>query len=382
MPKRRQRTTIKQRPRIPLVTFQPRARHGFQHGVNLLAEAIRPTLGPIPRAVGIEPVGPGDKRPELLDDGGTIARRVLQVRGRDANMGAMFLRHVLWRQHERAGDGTATTAVLFQSVYNQGATYLAAGGDAMRLRPFLERGLRVILDALDAQATPLGGREQIAQIANALCQDEELALVLAEVLDAVSEHGGVDVRSGRSGAIERQYVLGSYYKGKPLSEWTLADQPNRRVELEEPAVLVSDLSLTDPAELAPLLRLVDQEQIGQLLLLCREVSEPVTAALLAAGRALQPCRIVAVKAPDAVTGQAAMLNDIAVLTGGRTLLGAAGDSLRRIKPADLGRARRAWADEEFFGVISGKGDARAVRAHVAALRAAYASAEDPGVPGK
>jgi chaperonin GroEL len=382
MPKRRPRTTIKQRPRIPLVTFQPQARQGFQHGINLLAGAIRPTLGPIPRAVGIEPVAPGDKRPELLDDGGTIARRVLQVHGRDANTGAMFLRHVLWRQRERAGDGTATTAVLFQSVYNQGAKYLAAGGDAMRLRTFLERGLRVILDALDAQATQLGGREQIAQIAHALCQDDELAAMLAEILDAVSEHGGVDVRSGHGGALERQYVLGSYYKGKPLSEWTLADQPARRVELEEPAVLVSDLSLTEPGELVPLLRLLDHERITNLLLLCREVSEPVTAALLAAGRAPQPCRIVAVKAPDAVTGQAAMLDDIAVLTGGRALLSVAGDSLRRIKAADLGRARRAWADEEFFGVISGKGDPRAVRAHVAALRAAFANAEDPGVRAK
>ncbi|MFO7167855.1 MAG: chaperonin GroEL [Chloroflexota bacterium] len=382
MRRKRPDTTFKQRPRTPYVTFQPRAYQGFQRGINLLANAVRPTLGPVPRIVAIEPVAPGDKRPELLDDGGVIARRVLQVHDRDADMGAMFLRHVLWRQHERASDGTATTAVVFQSIYNQGIKYIVAGGNAMRLRGHLERALPAVLDELQAQARPLHGQEQIAQIAEVLCQDSALAALIAEILDTVSEHGAVDVRSGRSRELERQYVLGSYFRGKPLSEWMLADQPSRRVELQEAAVLVSDLNLHDPAEVVPLLRLVDQAGVQSLMVIARQVSEQVIAALLAAGRAERPCRIIAVKAPDAVTGQAAMLDDIAVLTGGRALLRVAGDSLRKLRLEDLGRARRVWSDDEYFGVIGGKGEPRAIRAHVASLRAAYERAEDPDVRRK
>src|SRR5262245_6653537 len=338
---------------------------------------MRPTLGPLPRIVAVEPVGPRDKRPELLDIGGLIASRFLQIRDRDADTGAMFLRHVLWRQCERAGDGTATTAVLFQSIYNQGIKYIAAGGNATRLRKHLECGLHVILEQIDSLARSLDGREQIAQLAEVLCHDHDLALLIAEILDRVSEHGAVEVRSGRGRGLERQYVLGSYFNGKPLSEWMLAEQPNRRIELQDAAVLVSDLNLNDPAELVPLLHVIDAANVQDLMIVAREASEQTIGALLAAGRGVRACRIIAVKAPDAVTGQAAMLDDLAVLTGARVLLRAAGDSLLKIKPQDLGYARRAWSDEEFFGVISGKGEPRTIRTHVANLRAAYAHAEQP-----
>ncbi|HMP42343.1 MAG TPA: hypothetical protein PKA05_18340, partial [Roseiflexaceae bacterium] len=345
------RSTFKQKPRTPSVTFQPRAYAGFQRGINQLVNAIRPTLGPLPRAVGVEPVGPVDKRPELLDSGGVIVRRMLQLADRDADVGAMFLRHVLWRLHERVGDGTATAAVLFQSIYNQGVTYIAAGGNAMRLRRFLEQGMHEMLAACRAQAQLLTTPAQYAQLALALCHDEPLAEFLAEIVDTVSEYGAVDIRSGRGRDLERQYVIGSYYNGKPLSEWILAHEPNRRIELEHAALLVSDLELQETADLVPLLRLLDRAGVGNLLLLARQVSEACMSVLLAQADAPQPRRILAVHAPDAVTGHPAMLDDIACLSGARVVLRAAGDTLRTLQPADLGHARRIWADAEYFGLI-------------------------------
>ena len=172
-------------------------------------------------------------------------------------------------------------------------------------------------------------------------------------------------------------MIGSYYKGKPLSEWMLAEQPDRRLELHDAAILVTDLNLEEPSDLVPLLHMIDSQQITSLLIMAREVSAPVTAALLAVRQAPQPCQIAVVKAPDAVTGQTAMLDDLAVLTGGRRFLRAAGDSLLSMRPGDLGQARRAWADEEFFGIVSGKGSPGAIRAHVAQLRAALEHAKDP-----
>src|SRR6476620_8757931 len=107
MRRKRRTSTFKQAPNIPYVTFQPQAYQGVQRGINMIADVVRPTLGPVPRIVAVEPIEPGhNKRPELLDNGGLIARRILQLPDRDADMGAMFLRNVLWRQHERAGDGT------------------------------------------------------------------------------------------------------------------------------------------------------------------------------------------------------------------------------------------------------------------------------------
>jgi chaperonin GroEL len=377
MKRKRPTSTFKQKPLTPSVTFQPQTYQGFQRGINLLADAMRPTLGPVPRVVAVEPVGPGDKRPELLDDAGLIARRMLQLPGRDADTGAMFLRHVIWRQHERVGDGTATTAVLFQQIYNRGVTYIQAGGNAMHLRQHLERGLRVAVSHLRAMATPLCGRRQIAHMAMGICHDQPLSEMLAEIFDLVSEHGAIEVRSGRGMGLERQYVIGTYYKGKPLSEWMLADRPDRRVELHDAAVLVTDLNLEEPAELVPLLHAIDAEQISGLLITAREVSAPAMAALLAARQAPQPCQVVVVKAPDAVTGQDAMLDDLALITGGRRFLRVTGDSLLTLRPGDLGRARRAWADEEFFGIVSGRGSAPAMRTHVAQLRAALENSEDP-----
>lgn len=383
MNRRRDKSTFKQKPRTPYVTFQPKSHAGVQRGINILANAVRPTLGPVPRIVAVEPVVPsGAKLPELLDNAGLVARRFLSLPDRDADVGAMFLRHVLWRQHERVGDGTATTAVLFQSIYNQGLKYLASGGSAMRLRRFMEQALAVILDEHQQQTIALHGREQIAQIARALCYDDQMADLLGEIFDIVGEHGAVEVRSGRTQAMERQYVTGSYYSGKLFSEHMVSDAIRMRAELEEPAILVTDLPINDASDLVPLLHLIDAEGIDSLMILAKEVSDQAIATMLAAARAPRPRKIIAVKAPDATNGQTAMLDDIAVLTGARPFLRAAQDSLRKVRAEDLGRARRAWGDNEFFGFISPKGSPRAVRTLVGTLRAAFAHADDPEVRNK
>ncbi len=361
------------------MTRQPHTYRGFQRGVNLLAAAIRPTLGPLPRITAVEPVGPRPHLPELLDSGGLIARRFLQLRERDADVGAMFLRQVLWRLHERVGDGTATAAVLFQSLYGQGIRHVVAGGDAMRLRRALEHGMALVLDALQAQARPLASQADIAQLALGLCHDPPLADALADILETVGQHGPVDIRTGRSQGIERQYIVGSWYRSRPLSEWQLAGALARRIEVITPAIIVSDLDLDDPDDLLPLLRLAEREQIGSLLLLARQASSASLGVLSAAGQRATPCRVPAVKAPDALTGQDAMLDDLALLTGARVLRRAAGDSLRRIRAGDLGHARRAWSDDEYIGIIGGRGPAAAVRTHLSRLRDAHGRAEQADV---
>ena len=129
------------------MVFQPATYQGLQRGINQMSEAVRPTLGPRPRMVAIDRIL-DDKMPEMLDNGGIIVRRIIQLADRDEDVGAMLVRDVLWTLHEQVGDGTATAAVLLQSVFNGGVRYLASGGDATRLKHHLEQGMRLILDEL------------------------------------------------------------------------------------------------------------------------------------------------------------------------------------------------------------------------------------------
>ena len=147
------------------LVFQPDASLSLQRGINLIVDAIRPTLGPIPRTVAVSQALE-NKPPELLDKGGLIARRISDLPDPDADMGAMLLRQMLWQLYEDCGDGTATAAVMFQSIYNDGLKYIAAGGDAMRLRHHLGESLDVVLLSLDEMTKPVAGKEQLAQLAD------------------------------------------------------------------------------------------------------------------------------------------------------------------------------------------------------------------------
>ncbi len=346
----------------------------MQRGIDRLVNAIRPTLGPIHRNVLIEKeskVG----RPELLDNGATIARRIIQLSDRDEDMGAMYLRQVLWSLHEKAGDGTATAAVLFQTIYNEGLRYLVAGGNAMRLRSVLEEAGKIIQDELGKQVIYLHGKDRFARLAETICYDPPLAKMLGEIFDIIGEYGQLDIRSGRSRELEREYVEGMYWDGGILSRAMLPARLPGRVQLENPYILCTDLEIKEAQELVPVLEIAVQAGLKSLLLVAATLSERALAMLLTNRAKIQ---VVAVKAPalDAVTRSEA-LNDLALLTGGRVFFQAAGDSLNSMSLADLGQARRAWADTDHFGIVGGKGDPRRLREHIAQLRSGFAKIREP-----
>ena len=145
---------------VPEVVFQPRTYRGMQRGINTIVAAIRPTLGPQPRSVALQRAA-FKETPELLDNAAVIARRIIELPDGDANAGAMLLRGMLWSLYERVGDGTATAAVLYQSIFNQGLKYIVAGGNAMILRQHLEAGLELVLQALEAQTVPVSGQASL-----------------------------------------------------------------------------------------------------------------------------------------------------------------------------------------------------------------------------
>jgi chaperonin GroEL len=279
------------------------------------------------------------------------------------------------RVQEQVGDGTATTAVLLQAIYDGGVRYLASGGNAMMLRRCLEAGRDLILAELEKQVTYPEGKERLQEIAEAICYDPVLAKMLGEIFDIIGEYGQLDIRSSRGRTMEREYVEGMYWKNGVYMREMLADSLKLRTEMENTAILISDLEIHDAEQLVPLIALAKAADYGSLLVIAQELSSGARALLLANSTA--KFQIVAVKTPGQTPEErGAALVDMVKLTGGNPYLSAMGHkTLEGIQSADLGRARSAWATTKSFGIVGGKGDPRALRAHIAGLRAAYKAAE-------
>lgn len=359
---------------VPRVVFAPELSYGMLRGINKLVAAIRPTLGPLPRIVAIQRIPP-EKPPELLDNGAIIARRIIDLPDEDENAGAMLLRGMLWRLHEETGDGTASAALLFQAIYAQGLTYLAAGGNPMLLRAALAKGRDVILAELDRQSSPATDQRQITGIAHSLCYDRELARLLGEIMETIGEHGVLDIRTGRRRESEREFIAGSFWSGGLFSREAIPIGGKRKLELENAALVLTDLEVEDPQHLLPVLQAALQASVRTLVLIGRKFSEKVMG-LIAQSQKSTQLTIHAAHTPGLNTDdQLAGLEDLACLCGGRRFLTITGASLLTFRPEDFGYARQMWLDANFLGIVRGQGDPKALRAHLARLRRAVQGAE-------
>jgi len=356
--------------RTPGVVFQPRTHQGMQRGIDKLVAAIQPTLGPLHGVIAIEKeskVG----RPELLDNGAIIARRIIQLENRDEDMGAMYLRQMLAALHESVGDGSATAAVIFSTIYKMGLRYIMSGGDAMHLREHLEKAAVLLIKELEPHSVMLEGKEALTRLAETICYDPEIAKLLGEIFDVIGEYGRLDVQIGKGRGLEREYVEGMYWNGAIFSRHMISDPNLGRAQLEDAVILISDLEITDPQSMIHVLDTAVNANIKSLFLVASTISDQVLALLLTK-KNQEKILVVAAKVPGLnINDQRENLEDLAFLTGGRIFLKAAGDSLLTISRSDFGFARRAWADHQYFGVSGGKGDPRRLRQHIAELRIAY-----------
>ena len=360
----------------PGVVFQPSTYQGLQKGIDQLIKAIKPTLGPRPKTVVLERAF-RDKMPEFLDDGGMIARRIIQIQNRDADVGAMFLRQVLWNVREYVGDGTATTAVLFGSIFQQGLHYITAGGNAMQLQHYLEIGLRVILSELDTMSRQIIGKQNLTHIARTICYDPELAGILGEIMDNVGEYGGVDLGTNYSRGFRKEYIEGSFWPNSIIGSNYTNEPGSTQKILNEPAILISDLDVEDPQILIPLVESCIRAGERKLVLIAANYSESAIGLINAVNKDPEKFQLLAVTTPGmASNDQAYHMEDIAVLTSGVPRIKAAGDSLEYIKTDHLGHARQAFANKEYFGIIHGKGDPITRRSHISHLKKAYSNSKD------
>ncbi len=324
------------------VTKQPQSYRHLLRGVDKLVKAIQPTLGPLPRLVAVTSVQ-SDRSPELIDDGGVIARRIIQLPDRDEDIGAMYVRHLLWRMREDCGDGTATTAVMFNEVLQQGVRYIVNGGNAMPLRGYLEKAARLVYDELAKMSRPVEGKPMLVHMAESICYDPAMAAMLGEIFETIGEYGHFELRSGNSRGLAYEYTEGAYWEGMLHSKAMINDLAENRAHLEDAAVLVTDFVIDDLHHLVRMITEAKKAGKTALMLVCSTISEACIGFLtMESTRAVLP--VFAVNAPYSRQDyQMAAIEDIGVLTGAIPMTRQAGETL------EFGPRRKFWAGAQCVG---------------------------------
>ena len=344
-----------------------------------MVDAVRPTFGPIHGTVMVERF---DRRmpPELLDEGGVIARRIVEIIDRNEDVGAMMVRHLMWRMQERYGDASVTAALIYQSIFDQGVRFILNGGNAMLLRGFLDKGAQLVMEALAKETIPISSRDQFACLGRTLCPDEEIATKLGDIFMHIGQNGQVEIKPGRGRESSVELINGMVWKGDFFVRSMIMDTLKNRSELENCAVLVSNLIIEDPYELAEWLARINKEGITRLLLLAKDISPDCLSVLEASRRSPDQFNVIAVKLWE--TTERWELQDLSILTGGWMFAREAGYSLGSINPEQLGRARQVWVERSQFGVIDGGGSIEIIKRHSLQMLTAVDRARDEHVKRK
>lgn len=338
-----------------------------------MARLISPTLGPLARTVMVAPIT--SKSPEVLDDGGLIARRIIQLVDRNDDVGAMFLRRILWEVYEQTGDGVATACVVFKAAFDDGLRCLAAGVDAEQLRDGLHHGLEIILGELNRLTQPVASDAMLRHVAQTACPDAELASAISDLLSVSGMYGHIEVRETPGTGNMADFIDGAFWKSPVHALSMLANSPHQRVDIERCLIFGSDVAIEDDTTLRSMIHFSKQSGAGGLIIVAKSVAESCVHTMLT--KSDTDFRIVSVQTPDLTQDiHLSPLRDLEALAGGRAFHEAAGDSLRSVRIEDLGRARYVWADRAYFGIVRAGGDPSALRDHLRELKTICSRADD------
>jgi chaperonin GroEL len=353
----------------------PRALAALLRGMDRMTSLLRPTLGPTPRTVAIDRLV-GSDPPEILDSAGIIARRTLQLPDPFEDMGAMLIRHLAWRVFEREGDGAATAAVLTQSLVHAGVRYLAAGGNPVLVRRGMERGLAVAVDALRRQARTIDGPSEIAGVVAGSLGNPALAAMIGEVVDAVGPDGAILVEDAQGTATVHEYIDGVRWNEGYLTSFLLRQDEGSTTRLMNPRVLVTDCSLDRAEDLLPTLEACVGAGERNLLIVAPDIRDSAVGLLVVNRERGMLDGAIAVKAPAFGEQRTHILEDIAIITGGRCIGSDRHERLADVTIDDLGKARQVWATKVAFGILGGEGSKVGIRQRIAEARAELGTISD------
>jgi chaperonin GroEL len=345
------------------VKFSQDARERMLNGVDVLANAVRVTLGPKGRNVVLEK---SFGAPRITKDGVTVAKEI-ELEDKFENMGAQMVREVASKTSDTAGDGTTTATLLAQAIVKEGAKSVAAGANPMDLKRGVDMAVAAVLDELKAKAKKVTSSEEIAQVGTISANgDHEIGAMIAKAMQKVGNDGVITVEEAKSLETELEVVEGMQFDRGYISPYFITDADKMRVELENPYVLINEKKLSNMQSLLPLLEQV--VQAGKPILVIAEDVEGEALATLVVNKLRGGLKVAAVKAPGFGDRRKAMLQDIAVLTGGQVISEDLGIKLENVNLDMLGRAKRVVITKDDTTIVGGSGKKSDIEARVAQVR--------------
>ncbi len=345
--------------------FDEEARRALERGVNRLADAVRVTLGPRGRTVVLEKKWGA---PTVTNDGVTIAKEI-DLEDPYENMGAQMVKEVATKTSDVAGDGTTTATILAQSILKEGLKNVVAGANPMELKRGIERAVEAVVKDLQKIAKPVKSSKEIAQVGTISAHgDATIGRLLADAMDKVGREGVITVDEAKGMETTLEVVEGMQFDRGYLSPYFITDPEAMSAELEDPYILIHEKKIGVMKDLLPLLEKISRS--GRSLMIIAEDVEGEALATLVVNKLRGVLKCAAVKAPGYGDRRKAMLEDIAVLTGGRMIAEEVGLKLENVDLEDLGTAKRVMIDKENTTLVSGKGTKKDIEGRVAQIRRA------------
>jgi chaperonin GroEL len=345
------------------IVYSENSRQAILRGVNQLADAVKVTLGPKGRNVVLEKKFGG---PTITKDGVTVAKEI-ELKDPLENMGAQMVREVASKTSDVAGDGTTTATILAQSIFREGVKSVAAGANPMALKRGIEKAVEVVVEELKKFSKPISG-EAIAQVGTISANgDTTIGARIAEAMKKVGKDGVITVEESKTMETTTEMVEGMQFDRGYLSPYFITDPERMECVLEEPYILIHEKKISNMKDLLPLLEQIARS--GRPLLVIAEEVDGEALATLVVNKLRGTLNACAVKAPGFGDRRKAMLEDIAILTGGKAIMEETGIKLEGVRLEDLGRAKRVVVDKDNTTIVEGAGSEKAIEGRIKQLRA-------------
>jgi chaperonin GroEL len=344
--------------------FSTEAQYALKRGVDALASAVATTLGPKGRNVAL------DKKfgaPTVTHDGVTVAKEI-ELKDPYENMGAQLLKEAATKTNDVAGDGTTTATVLAQSIVHEGLRNVTAGANPMQIKRGLEMATDAVVNAIKKMATPVEDKHEIANVASISAADEEIGDLIAEVMDKVGKDGVVTVEESKGREFETEYVEGMQFDRGYISQYFITNTDTMEAVIENPYVLIHDKKISAATDIVPLMEKLLQKGKRELVIIAEDVDGEALATLVL-NKLRGMFNILAVKAPGFGDRRKAMLQDIAILTGGTVVTEELGRKLESVTLDDLGTAAKVVADKDNTTIVEGKGTTKEIKGRIEQIKA-------------
>ncbi len=346
------------------LTFSNDAQYALKRGVDTLANAVGTTLGPKGRNVAL------DKKfgaPTVTHDGVTVAKEI-ELKDPYENMGAQLLKEAATKTNDVAGDGTTTATVLAQSIVHEGLRNVTAGANPMQIKRGLEMATDAVVNAIKKMATPVEDKHEIANVASISAADSEIGDLIAEVMDKVGKDGVVTVEESKGREFETEYVEGMQFDRGYISAYFVSNPEAMESVIEDPYILIHDKKISAATDIVPLMEKLLQRSKRDLVIIAEDVDGEALATLVL-NKLRGMFNVLAVKAPGFGDRRKAMLQDIAILTGGTVITEELGRKLESVTLDDLGQASKVVSDKDNTTIVEGKGQLKEIKGRIEQIKA-------------